>query len=668
MASGMTLAALRRDGSEVSVEVALSPTVLDGRTVVLAALRDVTEQRRIQRRLEDSERRLRNAMQIAGLFTWELDLRTDTRTYSPELIALLGGRDSHPDSAAFYEALHPEDRATVADATKQAIATGRGYQLEVRIRRADGEWRWLETLVEVCRGADGRPERLLGVVQDTTERRRVIDELRESRAQLRAVLDAAPDFVAELDADGRFRFLNRTMPGYTPEEVVGRSMNEFLPPDQHARSDAALRVVLETGAPVTIEVAGEGTAGPRTTYSTRLGPVMREGRVAGVVLVSRDVTELKQTEAQLVASDRMAAVGSLAAGVAHEINNPLAAIVAGLELLERRHGEGTSADGTLREELRDMRVAAWRIRDIVRDLRVFARADEEPTGAVDLRNVLTATLRMARTEIRHRARLVTDFQPVPLVAASESRLGQVFLNLVVNAAQAIPDGDAEHNEIRVSTRLDSQHRAVVEIADTGCGMTPDVLTRIFTPFFTTKPAAVGTGLGLPICQRIVAELGGEIGVESTPRKGSVFRVHLPAAPPGMTTLEPPRTRRATAARRARVLVVDDDHLVGRSLQRLLTPEHDVLFVAGGREALAALAQEPPFDAVLCDLMMPEMSGAELFAEVRERQPEVCARFVFMTGGPFTPGAREFLDSVPNTCLEKPLTEHDLRAAIGELIG
>jgi signal transduction histidine kinase len=244
--------------------------------------------------------------------------------------------------------------------------------------------------------------------------------------------------------------------------------------------------------------------------------------------------EQRRLQEQLMVAERMASVGALAAGVAHEINNPLAAVVANLELALRAV-ERLPSDlpdlAELRAELRDAHEAAHQVRQIVRDVKVFSRPVDERGGPVDVRQVLDSTVRMAWNEIRHRARLVRSYQPVPPVWTTDARLGQVFLNLLINAAQAIDTGRFESNQIRLSTGTDEQGRARVEIADTGTGISAENLGRIFAPFFSTKPRGTGTGLGLAISQRIVKELGGEIRLASEPGCGTVATVLLPAATP-----------------------------------------------------------------------------------------------------------------------------------------
>src|SRR5205085_300218 len=259
------------------------------------------------------------------------------------------------------------------------------------------------------------------------------------------------------------------------------------------------------------------------------------GRYLGAVVMVSDVSDRRKLQAQLMLADRMSSLGTLSAGVAHEINNPLAYVIASLDLVADRLPEIASMLGReggqfLEQQVQRAREGTDRVRKIVRDLKSFSRADEETVTVTDLVKSLNTSLTLVWNEIKHRARLVKDFDRLPPVRANEARLGQVFINLFVNAAQAMPEGNIEHNELRVVGRTDALGNAVVEIHDTGCGIPPDHLDRIFEPFFTTKPVGEGTGLGLAICHGIVTSLGGTLSVQHTEvGKGTVFRVVLPAA-------------------------------------------------------------------------------------------------------------------------------------------
>ncbi|HET9449631.1 MAG TPA: two-component regulator propeller domain-containing protein [Aggregicoccus sp.] len=418
----------------------------------------------------------------------------------------------------------------------------------------------------------------------------------------------------------------------------------------------------------------------------RVAERTRELAKANAVL-DENLRVLRETQAQLVQAGRMAAVGTLAAGVGHEVNNPLAYILSNLDFacLEATRLQGTLTQGAqagvsaqeagrLRERLSEMEQSlrealhgAERVRRIVRDLKTFSRADEDAQGSVDLHAVLDSAAKLAGNEVRHRARLVKAYGDVPRVEANEARLGQVFLNLIINAAQALPEGHVGEHEVRLVTRVDADGRVVAEVQDTGSGIPPEVLQHIFDPFFTTTPVGEGTGLGLSLCHAFVTGMGGRITVDTTPGKGSTFRVSLPAArvqTPAQPQASEPQQAVAASTPRGRVLVVDDEPLVLGAVRRALGAQHDVEGVSSARRALELLTgSEDRYDVVLCDLMMPEMTGMELHLEVRASHPARARRFVFISGGAFTSGAREFLASVDSPLVEKPFDLARLRELV-----
>jgi CheY-like chemotaxis protein/two-component sensor histidine kinase len=375
------------------------------------------------------------------------------------------------------------------------------------------------------------------------------------------------------------------------------------------------------------------------------------------------MTEPNRLRARVAISDRMASLGTLAAGVAHEINNPLSVVVANVELARM---ERNGATGDLGEMLADAAEAADRVKDIVRDLKLFSRAEEEERrGRCNVTRVLDSTLRMVRNETRHRAEVVRAFAEVPDVLANESRLGQVFLNLLVNAAHAIPEGHVDQNQIRVSTGV-VDGAVIVEITDTGSGIGPDKLSRIFDPFFTTKEPGIGTGLGLSICHGIVASLGGDIQVSSVLGAGTTFRVRLPIATAAAIDRASSGPRASAFGPRARVLVIDDDESVLRVAIRVLSDAHEVEVTSDPRAAVERLVSGHAFDVVICDVMMPQLTGMDVYEAVLARAPAVAGRFVFLTGGAFTPRAREFLETVSNPKLEKPVARAELLAAVSTM--
>jgi CheY-like chemotaxis protein len=253
------------------------------------------------------------------------------------------------------------------------------------------------------------------------------------------------------------------------------------------------------------------------------------------------------------------------------------------------------------------------------------------------------------------------------VHADASRLGQVFLNLVVNAAQAIPEGDPTNQHVTLWVRQGPHGGVAVDVSDSGSGMPPSVLARIFDPFFTTKAVGSGTGLGLSICHGIMRGLGGDITVRSEPGQGTTFTVLLPPAPADAAPREVPVLLPPSSERAGRMLVIDDEPAVGRSLARIIGKRHQVTVVSSGEEALAKLDSGAPFDAIFCDLMMPGITGMDVYERVREREPGLSLRFIFITGGSYTARARQFLERIPNPRIEKPFDAQMIQQLVGEVL-
>ncbi len=401
-------------------------------------------------------------------------------------------------------------------------------------------------------------------------------------------------------------------------------------------------------------------------------------RTAELATVNADLSarlqELQATRERLIHAEKMAAVGTLAAGVGHEINNPLAYIISNLHYatMEVRHaaerGGAQASWGEVGQALEEALQGADRVRRIVQDLKTFSRMQPERLRRVELRDVLELALSIADAEIRHRARVVKEFGESLEVLGDETRLGQVFLNLLVNAAQAIPEGHADQHEIRVTLRKDERGHIVVAVSDTGTGIPPEVLPRIFEPFFTTKPVGVGTGLGLSICHSYVQNMGGEIHVRSELGRGTTFEVVLPPAPAQRAKeISGVFPAAGPSASRSRLLVIDDEPLLIAALSRTLAPEHELVSFTSARQALERLRTGERYALILCDLMMPEMTGMELHETLRREVPEMAERMVFLTGGAFTEAARTFLETTHLPCLEKPFEPERLRARLRALL-
>ena len=366
-------------------------------------------------------------------------------------------------------------------------------------------------------------------------------------------------------------------------------------------------------------------------------------------------------------ADRLATLGTISAALAHQINNPFTWVIANLGLVvdtvdTLRRSLTVQSAATPRGASRNLESAltaighacdgAERIRRIVADLRDFAGPDELERVPLDVRELLDGAVRVCGNEIRHRARVRLLYQEVPAVDGNPTQLGQAFLNVLLNATQAIPTGRADANEIRLVTGTDVDGGALVEVHDTGSGIPAEYLDRIFEPFFTTRPIGTGRGMGLSVAHGIFTEHGGDIGVESRLGLGTVFRIRLP---PTSMRVRPPTsdTHVHVGVRRGRVVVIDDEPLVLDVLGHLLGDDHDVETYTSGRAALARLFSGPPCDVILCDLMMPDCSGMDVYEAIARRRPDLVDHIVFITGGAFTERAMTFLQQVPNVRLQKP---------------
>jgi PAS domain S-box-containing protein len=487
----------------------------------------------------------------------------------------------------------------------------------------------------------------------------------------RALLDLLPDGVV-VHREGRVVYANataaRVMRVESPAQLVGVPLMESVHPDSRPVVLERIRTMMATGTPVAMQrermVRRDGTSFDAEVVAL---PLRFEGKPS-FVAVARDVTERDRLQQQLLQTERLASVGMLAAGVAHEVNNPLAYALLNLEQASRQLAAEAPDLDAVRAAVRDAADGARRVQTIVRDLRTFARGAGDDVRSVDVNAVVETALHLVGNELGLRARVERVSAPVARVLANADRLAQVLVNLLMNAAQALPEGRANDHVVRVTTRQ-SEGLVRVAVSDTGAGISPELLPRLFDPFFTTKPPGMGTGLGLAICHSIVASFGGRIEVTSQVGVGSAFTVILPAnalssAPPAVDEEEP--VARGDVVRR-RVLVVEDERNMRTVLDTLLSERFEVTAVATGQEAQTVLAADDGWDIILCDLLMPVVSGMDLHDWLRARDPRVADRMVFMTGGAYTDRAIGLLDASPGRWIEKPFEFDALAALLDQVI-
>jgi len=523
-------------------------------------------------------------------------------------------------------------------------------------------------------------------VRDASERKaRREAELaaQRSEARLRAVIESMGDTVFTVDLELRHdRIFGRraTPAGFASTRLLGRTPLEIWHAPLGTAMQAAMKRAL-TGERTLHEWSVEL---PDATlhFQTCLTALKSEsGQTIGVVGTERDVTQQKLTDARLLAADRMASVGMLASGIAHEIKNPLAALSANVELAlgeaanvsRTVNGAQQAAIERLLAELTDADECSDRIRHVVHDLDALTQIEVPPTTAVDVNAVLETALRITDNQTRHAAKIERRFSQVPRVLGDDARLGQLFRNLILNAVSAIPSGHADINRITLTTGTSTVQQVtqtIVEVADTGHVMNPDHARKLFSALFSSKPIDPSVGLGLAIAHRIVHSLGGRISARSEPGIGNVFRVELPSAPADVNLVQataPQPDGIGTQSRRGRVLIIDDERLVLKTLARFFEPEHDTVTTTSASDALTLISEQGPFDLIFCDLMMPNTSGMKFLSMLRDKAPELTDKVVFMTGGAFDDEAQRFLDSVQNAHVAKPFDLQAVRTLVRQRI-
>ncbi len=627
--------------------------------------RDVSQREAQATALLAAQELLDQTGRLADVGGWRLELATLRSEWTAQLYEIFEiSPDVRPDLESTIARYAAEALPVIRAALEKCIRTGEGWDLELPFISAKGRRFWGRTRGEAQR-KNGVITHLVGALQDVTLRRLAQQGLRRERSFLENVLDRLPNTVLFVFGESgtverAHGALAMTGMALAPEDIVGAPLTSLGSEAERPRLEAAVRACL-LGREATLDVKREGRR-----IELHFAPLAEEyGERMGMAM-GYDVTERDALRVQLASQERLVTIGTLAGGVGHEINNPLAYVTANLELVdEELHAIALEAPSSRFDEVFEMvteaRGGAERIRKIVRGLLSFSREADAlmPTNVVD---ALEMSIRMAMHELRARAAVIRDFKPVPLVLADDTRLGQVFINLLTNAGHAFGDRPLERNHVLVSTWTNEDGNAVVEIADDGVGMSPEVAARMFEPFFTTKGVGRGTGLGLSICRNVVEALGGELACETAPGQGAVFRVTLKASDRPSAAAAAMKTHGSTETR-GRVLIIDDEVGITSAVSRMLSGQHDVTVLNDARAALARLLEGAHFDVILCDIAMPGLPGQKLYEELRAQRPELLDRIVFISGSSPHVEAKRFLESVPNAHVEKPFSIPELRALV-----
>jgi two-component system cell cycle sensor histidine kinase/response regulator CckA len=663
---------LRKDGNVREFEFRAVANVLPG--LHLSSSRDVTERRRIEQSLRQSEARLKEAQRIAGLGNWEVDWASKAVFWSEEMYRLCGVTSERftPTIDSFLALVPSEDRQRLLNEVDAAIAERRPYALDHRLARPDGTTLVVSEQAEIIFDASGRAVRFVGTMLDITARKHAEDELRA----LNAVLENAVEGISRLNRDGVYVAANGAyarMVGYAPEELPGMSWEPTVAADDRPRVVAAYERMLAEGR---AESEARGVRKDGSVFWKQLVMVRAldaTGDGIGHYCFMKDITDQKRLEEQLLQSQKQEAIGRLAGGVAHDFNNLLTVINGYSELLL----SSPRSDEFSRRLAGEIKKAGDRAASLTQQLLAFSRKAIIQPVVLDLNAVVADAESMLRRLIGEDILLVTRLEAnLGSVKMDRGQLDQVILNLAVNARDAMPNGGTLTLETRNMTLNPSAGArmevipgpyVVLEVVDTGCGMDEFVKGQLFEPFFTTKEVGKGTGLGLATVYGIVKQSAGNIDVESAPGQGTVFRISLPCISEVTESQAAELPVVALPGGRETVLLVEDDDGV-RALAQLVLQSagYRVLEACDGPAAIQLCGRHSgPIAILVTDVVMPQMSGKQLADRLRPLQAEM--KVLYVSG--YTDDALGRHGVLDNglAFLQKPYTPMTLASKVREVL-
>ncbi len=654
-----------RSGQELWLELDVVPVADGGEswTHWVAIGRDITERKQAESVVRISEERFRLLSKATNDAIWDWNLLTDSLWWNEGFETLFGFDRTKIESTieSWTNRIHPEDRdAVLADVHAAIDAGATTWTGEYRYQRIDGTYAFVIDRGYIIHDESGTPVRMIGGMTDLTERKRAEDQLREHAA----LLDKAKDAILVLDLNHNVHFWNKgaeRLYGWTAQEARGRSIQDLLHRDSAAFLTAT-RITREKG-----EWVGEldqfSRHGTRLTVEGRWTLIRDEkGAPRSVLAINTDVTEKNRVEAQFLRAQRMESLGTLAGGIAHDLNNVLAPILMSVDLLRF-----TCTDEESLGILDNVQRCAQRGADMVRQVLTFARGVDGRRVAIHLQRLIAELHKVAQDTFPKNIAIEVSStrEPWP-VSGDPTQLHQVFLNLLVNARDAMPQGGTISLRIDNAV-LDETYTAmnpgsrsgsfvVVTVKDSGTGIPPEIIDRIFEPFFTTKQVGSGTGLGLSTAQAIVKSHGGFINLYSELGKGTRFRIYLPAETASQLTedhpADPPALPRGGGEW---VLVVDDEEPIRQTVQNTLERfGYRVLLACHGAEAVATYAQRSrDIAVVLTDMAMPVMDGPALIVALKAINPEV--PIIASSGLTSNSGIAKVMAAGVNRFAQKPYT-------------
>ncbi|MBM3933877.1 MAG: PAS domain S-box protein [SAR202 cluster bacterium] len=636
-----------------------------GQVATLSMLRDVTDQMRAQVALRTSERRFRTIYESSPLGICIVDAQGVFTQANDSFTRMLGYTEEELRSLRFREITHPDDVPRNLGLFERLVAGNLPhYGMEKRYIRKDGGLVWVHMNVSAMPHSD--PEfRCVALLEDITERKKAEAALDRSEAQLHlqsSALAAAANGIVITDTEGIVVWTNGAfskMTGYSRDEVIGNTLRLLKSGKQDDDYYARLWKAIKSGQNWEGEVINRRKDGTLYTEFQTITPVKSPaGEITHFIAIKQDITERKDTEKRLQETSRLVSIGELAAGVAHELNNPLTGVMGFSELLMHE-----DLPAQTKEDVRKIYTSAQRAARIVQNLLSFARRHEPEKKYIDVRGVVHQVLELKAYDLKSGKVKVTTDMPdgLPPTMADQHQLVQVVLNIVSNAEQAILSSRGTGN-ILVSTSTHAG-RIRISIKDDGPGIPQQLLGRIFDPFFTTKEVGKGTGLGLSICYGIVRQHNGDLTVESVPGQGATFNIDLPIIDQSGQPAAAEVSAVVEMRGHKRILVIDDEGTIRELVNRMLTLERFEVDVADSGEQGLMKVHGRRYDGILLDMKMPGMTGQQVYRHIREYDQALSRRVVFMTGDTLSPDTKDFITASRNPAISKPFSRETLLAAI-----
>jgi PAS domain S-box-containing protein len=665
--SGIIPVKLKRDSKQRYFNCWLQAVTENGRvTDVIGWARDVTDQ-------HESEMRFTQFVESLSAGVFFSTAEGKMLDANPALIRMWGF-DSKEDLQAHdlrERFADPEQRERLV---RDTTVNGSVQDRQVTYRRKDGTHMQGRASAKAIRDRDGRVVRFQGTIEDITERVEIEKQLHREQEFTRRLIECFPDLIAVVDTEARFTFASeraKDVLGVSGTDHIGRRMGDRTHPDDRtALAEMLADIVAGRKRSAQLEYRVRHMDGSWKTLRGSFGPLYDEaGKITGVVASARDVTESLLIEQHLAQREKLAAMGQMMTGAAHELNNPLTAILGVSDLLREN-----AADDATRRRADLILQQARRAASIVQNLLAFSRPAALGNAKVGLAEIVERTLLSQRKSLSERnIRVSTKVSPnLPLVEGDARLLTQVFTNLITNAEQSIA-ATRQSGTIEVSLSRQGNHLCVT-IADDGGGISPENIGKIFDPFFTTKRPGGGSGLGLTICLAVVKEHGGRIEVESAPGGGATFQVLLPVAP-GTPAAAPPDiptgSKDETSARGAlaghTVLIVDDEEGIREIVQEGLMARGMKAEAVESSEAALAYLKSNACDVVVCDFNLPGLSGIQFLDKIRAQGMNSMPLFIFMTGEMLDPEAFDRFRKDGMRLLQKPFHLSTLADLLAELL-